>query len=91
MVLLSQPPTRNLRNFPVGGAGRYRLNGISLTAAVAIACPGAGGVGYHQDSAYISDQFEPRDENSVTVWIALDDADQEKRRLLPYLLRYRER
>lgn len=37
---------------------------------------GAGGVGFHQDSAYISDQFLPRDDNSVTVWIALDDADE---------------
>lgn len=38
--------------------------------------PGAGGVGFHQDSAYISDQFCPRDDNSVTVWIALEDADE---------------
>ena len=38
---------------------------------------GAGGVGYHTDAAYISDQFVPRDDNSVTVWIALDDADAE--------------
>mmetsp|Transcript_5596 Transcript_5596/g.8349 ORF Transcript_5596/g.8349 Transcript_5596/m.8349 type:complete len:405 (-) Transcript_5596:2100-3314(-) len=30
-------------------------------------------VGYHQDSAYISTQFEPYDNNSVTVWFALDD------------------
>lgn len=37
--------------------------------------PGAGGVGYHRDSAYISDNFVPRDSNSVTMWIALDDAD----------------
>eukprot|EP00421_Protoceratium_reticulatum_P024769 CAMPEP_0168475998 /NCGR_PEP_ID=MMETSP0228-20121227/61659_1 /TAXON_ID=133427 /ORGANISM="Protoceratium reticulatum, Strain CCCM 535 (=CCMP 1889)" /LENGTH=343 /DNA_ID=CAMNT_0008492101 /DNA_START=23 /DNA_END=1052 /DNA_ORIENTATION=- len=37
--------------------------------------PGAGGVGYHQDSAYISENFEPRADNSVTVWIALDTAD----------------
>jgi phytanoyl-CoA hydroxylase len=39
--------------------------------------PGAGGVGWHQDAAYISDQFVPLDNNSVTVWIALDDADEE--------------
>lgn len=39
--------------------------------------PGAGGVGWHQDSAYISDQFMPLENNSVTVWIALDDADEE--------------
>lgn len=38
--------------------------------------PGAGGVGFHRDSAYISDNFRPRDDNSVTVWIALDDADE---------------
>ena len=38
--------------------------------------PGASGVGYHRDSAYISDQFKPRDNNSVTIWIALDDADE---------------
>ena len=33
---------------------------------------GVDTVGYHQDSAYISTQFEPY-ENSVTVWFALDD------------------
>lgn len=38
---------------------------------------GASGVGYHQDSAYISQNFLPVAENSVTVWIALDDADAE--------------
>ena len=34
-------------------------------------------VGFHQDSAYISKQFTPYDNNSVTVWIALDNADEE--------------
>ncbi|KAL3942600.1 MAG: hypothetical protein SGBAC_003232 [Bacillariaceae sp.] len=34
-------------------------------------------VGFHQDSAYISTQFTPYDNNSVTLWIALDDADKE--------------
>jgi ectoine hydroxylase-related dioxygenase (phytanoyl-CoA dioxygenase family) len=34
-------------------------------------------VGYHQDSAYISAQFDPYENNSVTVWMALDDADEE--------------
>jgi hypothetical protein len=34
-------------------------------------------VGFHQDSAYISTQFQPYDNNSVTLWIALDDADKE--------------
>lgn len=34
-------------------------------------------VGFHQDSAYISNQFEPYGNNSVTVWIALDDADED--------------
>jgi len=34
-------------------------------------------VGFHQDSAYISKQFTPYENNSVTLWIALDDADQE--------------
>ena len=37
---------------------------------------GSGGVGYHVDSAYISDQFQERDDSSVTIWIALDDADE---------------
>ena len=36
---------------------------------------GAGEVAYHQDSAYISRQFVPRENNSVTLWVALDDAD----------------
>eukprot|EP00933_Yihiella_yeosuensis_P031062 TRINITY_DN24608_c0_g1_i1.p1 TRINITY_DN24608_c0_g1~~TRINITY_DN24608_c0_g1_i1.p1 ORF type:complete len:334 (-),score=61.57 TRINITY_DN24608_c0_g1_i1:256-1257(-) len=39
--------------------------------------PRASGVGYHRDSAYISENFVPRENNSVTVWIALDDADAE--------------
>ncbi|KAL9189074.1 hypothetical protein ACHAXT_011564, partial [Thalassiosira profunda] len=33
-------------------------------------------VGFHQDSAYISAQFEPYENNSVTLWMALDDADE---------------
>ncbi|KAJ1460996.1 hypothetical protein M885DRAFT_508521 [Pelagophyceae sp. CCMP2097] len=39
--------------------------------------PGAGGVAYHQDAPYISHNFTPREDNSITVWIALDDADEE--------------
>jgi phytanoyl-CoA hydroxylase len=35
-----------------------------------------GTVGFHQDSAYISTQFYPYENNSVTLWIALDDADE---------------
>jgi len=34
-------------------------------------------VGFHQDSAYISNNFEPYDNNSVTLWIALDDVDKD--------------
>ncbi len=34
-------------------------------------------VGFHQDSAYISKQFEPYDNNSVTLWIALDDVEKD--------------
>lgn len=34
-------------------------------------------MGWHQDSAYISQNFRPLSENSVTVWIALDAADEE--------------
>ncbi|KAL7533236.1 hypothetical protein ACHAWF_004410 [Thalassiosira exigua] len=34
-------------------------------------------VGFHQDSAYISVQFDPYERNSVTLWMALDDADDE--------------
>lgn len=45
------------------------------------ASPGGAGridtVGFHQDSAYISTQFDPYDKNSVTLWMALDDADEE--------------
>lgn len=37
--------------------------------------PGGTPVGFHQDSAYISTQFEPYQANSLTIWIALDDAD----------------
>lgn len=38
--------------------------------------PQSGGVGYHQDAPYISSQFTPLENNSVTIWIALDDADE---------------
>ena len=34
-------------------------------------------IGYHQDSAYISTNFVPYENNMLTVWIALDDANQE--------------
>eukprot|EP00977_Amphora_coffeiformis_P009391 scaffold2168_cov180-Amphora_coffeaeformis.AAC.10 len=34
-------------------------------------------VGLHRDSEYISKQFDPYHNNSVTVWMALDDADEE--------------
>jgi ectoine hydroxylase-related dioxygenase (phytanoyl-CoA dioxygenase family) len=30
-------------------------------------------VGYHQDGVYISDQFLPREDNCLTVWMPLDD------------------
>ena len=38
---------------------------------------GKSTVGYHQDSAYISTQFDPYENNSVTVWFALEDTDEE--------------
>jgi phytanoyl-CoA hydroxylase len=34
-------------------------------------------VGFHRDSDYISKQFHPYDNSSLTLWIALDDADEE--------------
>lgn len=34
-------------------------------------------IGFHQDSAYISDQFLPQENNSVTVWMALDDVTED--------------
>ena len=37
--------------------------------------PGGSEVAFHQDSAYISRQFVPPDDNSVTIWCALDDVD----------------
>lgn len=36
---------------------------------------GGSAVGFHQDSEYISEQFRPLADNSVTVWMALDNAD----------------
>ena len=33
-------------------------------------------VGFHQDGTYISDNFLPRENNCLTIWIALDDADE---------------
>ena len=39
--------------------------------------PGSGPVYFHQDCKYISDQFIPRQNNSVTMWVSLDQADQE--------------
>jgi len=38
---------------------------------------GSGGVAYHTDGAYISSNFRPEAKNSVTCWIALEDADAE--------------
>jgi len=39
--------------------------------------PGGSAVSYHQDGTYISVNFLPVENNAVTVWIALDDADAE--------------
>lgn len=39
--------------------------------------PQTKGVGLHRDSSYISKQFEPFENNSITIWVALDDADSE--------------
>lgn len=39
--------------------------------------PQTKGVGYHRDSSYISKQFKPIKNNSVTFWLALDDADSQ--------------
>ena len=39
--------------------------------------PGGNAVGFHQDGAYISDNFLPRENNSLTLWISLDDVDEE--------------
>lgn len=33
-------------------------------------------VGFHTDGEYISDQFLPKENNALTIWIALDDADE---------------
>lgn len=34
-------------------------------------------VGYHTDGVYISDQFLPREDNCLTVWMPLDDVSPE--------------
>ena len=39
--------------------------------------PQSTAIGFHQDGAYISDNFVPEEENCLTMWIALDDADCE--------------
>lgn len=39
--------------------------------------PQSNAVGFHQDGAYISDNFVPSKDNCLTMWIALDDADSE--------------
>ena len=38
---------------------------------------GSTPVGYHTDGTYISNNFEPRKNNCLTLWIALDDTDEE--------------
>lgn len=37
----------------------------------------ASSVGFHRDGAYISDNFEPSENNCLTLWMALDDSDLE--------------
>lgn len=39
--------------------------------------PRSGPVGFHTDGAYISDNFVPLENNCLTMWMALDDADEE--------------
>ena len=36
---------------------------------------GGSSVGFHQDARYISDQFVPHADNSVTLWMGLDNTD----------------
>eukprot|EP00759_Apiculatamorpha_spiralis_P007767 PhF_6_TR1492/c0_g1_i1/m.2696 len=38
---------------------------------------GGTAIGFHQDDPYISRQFVPRLNNSITVWMPLDDVDSE--------------
>jgi len=40
-------------------------------------CASNSVVGFHQDGPYISDNFVPHTNNCLTLWIALDDTDQE--------------
>jgi phytanoyl-CoA hydroxylase len=44
-----------------------------------ISKPHSGGtaVQFHRDGSYISDQFTPRDSNSITIWLPLDDVSLE--------------
>lgn len=44
-----------------------------------ISKPHSGGtaVQYHRDATYISDQFSPQQDNSITVWLPLDDVTLE--------------
>ena len=44
---------------------------VQSSAAVA-----GSAVGFHVDSEYISDQFIPRRNNSLTIWVALDDVSE---------------
>jgi ectoine hydroxylase-related dioxygenase (phytanoyl-CoA dioxygenase family) len=39
--------------------------------------PQSGSVGYHRDSDYISAQFTHTRENALTVWMPLDDANEQ--------------
>jgi phytanoyl-CoA hydroxylase len=44
-----------------------------------ISKPHSGGtaVQFHRDGSYISDQFTPRESNSITIWLPLDDVSLE--------------
>ena len=35
-------------------------------------------VGFRQDCAYISDNFYPQENKSLTLWLALDDSDEKE-------------
>lgn len=50
----------------------------AAAASAQATAPVAGSaVGFHLDSEYISDQFTPRRNNSLTIWVALDDVSEQ--------------
>jgi hypothetical protein len=72
-----KPPQANASNSISGSSTTSEDAATTQQQQPATIAPPATTVGFHRDSDYISKQFQPYENSSVTLWMALDEADAE--------------